>query len=285
MSSKRKSIIKSGKGKADKTRKRLSFAADAEEKKTAEATKRESKRASQAVSGTPPALAIPSCKMTALGLCYDPKTSRGVPRQHNTTPMSQNTRQNYMSIQNLTPLSGYIDADVLITGGKIFAEKLKVYLMDAHDKQQTKMNLNITCEEDLPETVKAHFILALFFKDTHNSMKHLCNIVNRCTDGTLSSKRVMVVCVSSAEGCFKNVVDLEQFHSVLSTHQLVHITMKEQSRLDREEMNMMLELIQKSAAYHKGTSLLTDYAMQLDLRNYLMEDIIPQESALGITQN
>lgn len=59
-------------------------------------------------------------------------------------------------------------------------------------------------------------------------MKHLSSIAERCTDGTLSSKRVMVVCVSSAEGCFKNVVDLEQFHTSLSTHQLVHITMKEQ---------------------------------------------------------
>lgn len=54
-----------------------------------------------------------------------------------------------------------------------------------------------------------------------------------------------------------------------------------QGRLDREEVNEVLKFIQKSVGYHRGTSMLLDYTMQLS--NFLVADTIPLDSALSIT--
>ncbi|KAG0711631.1 hypothetical protein GWK47_020186 [Chionoecetes opilio] len=61
--------------------------------------------------------------------------------------------------------------------------------------------------------------------------EHGIQVLEGYSEDALPGKKIMVITVASAQGCFKNVIDLEQFHSLLDSYQLIHFPWKEQEMI------------------------------------------------------
>ncbi|KAG0711630.1 hypothetical protein GWK47_020185 [Chionoecetes opilio] len=143
MSSARPSIIKS-EARRRGPKKRLSFAPTPEEGETTEVQDENvSQPGSVWVSGDL------SCRMTGLGMCYDPKAAHRTRQEpRDSVPMKESHRNNLTSVLHSATPSG-TTANVLIVGEKILGEKFKAYLLERHHKRDTiqglkwRMDLNM----------------------------------------------------------------------------------------------------------------------------------------------